>query len=325
MKAASLPSGDPEIAVVIPTYQRVDRLPMLLKGLAEQSMSSSRYEVVVVDDCSTMDVAAAIESLSHQLPYTLRVLRTPKNGGPAAARNLGWRSTTAPLLAFLDDDCSPSAGWLEAGLEDLKKNPATGVIQGRTLPSVDIDFRRMNDWYVWRIVEQSEPEFMACNIFYRREAFEATGGFDEAIAWWGEDTAAGWKVLKAGWGRGFSAGAVATHTVERRGWRWFVRNGLCERNLIGLGVEYPDYRAEKYWRPWAYRREDVAFVAALSGAAIGLRWRPALLLALPYLWWRRPSARHLSFFRLCLQIPVVDAARVLGHLRGSLEHQVFVL
>jgi glycosyltransferase involved in cell wall biosynthesis len=315
----------PEIAVVIPTYQRVERLPALLRKLADQSLSPDRFEVIVVDDCSSIDVAAALDPLTHEVPYRLQILRMPRNGGPAAARNVGWRSSSAPLLAFLDDDCTPSVGWLEAGLDALTKQPEVGVMQGCTLPAVAINFRRMNDWYVWRIVEKSEPEFMACNIFYRRKAFEVTGGFDEVIGWWGEDTAAAWKVLEAGWDRGYSADAVATHTVERRGWDWFVRNGLCERNLIRLGVEHPDYREEKYWRPWAYRKEDVAFVAALIGATLAIRTRPALLLALPYLWWRRPSARHLSFFRLCLQIPVVDGARVVGHLRGSLEHRVFVL
>jgi hypothetical protein len=45
----------------------------------------------------------------------------------------------------------------------------------------------------------------------------------------------------------------------------------------------------------------------------------------PYLWWRRPSVRHLSFFRLCLQIPAVDAARVAGHIWGSVAHRAFVV
>ncbi len=310
---------------MIPTYERLERLPALLRNLAEQSLSSALFEVVVVDDCSSGDVTGALASLMPHLPYKLQLLRTPKNGGPAAARNLGWKSTTAPVLAFLDDDCMPSAGWLEAGLVAMKNEPNAGVIQGRTLAPAGLDFRRMNDWYVWRVVEQSDPEFMACNIFYRRQVFELTAGFDEEIAWWGEDTAAGWKVLEAGWDRGFAFDAMVTHEVERRGWGWFVRNGLCERNMIRLGVEHPGYRKEMYWRSWAYRKEDVAFLAALLGAFLAWRMRPALLLALPYLWLRHPSIRHLNFFRLCFQVPVVDAARVIGHLEGSLANRVLVL
>jgi GT2 family glycosyltransferase len=317
----------PEIAVVVPTYGRADRLPGLLDALAAQTLESARFEVVVVDDCSPDGSFDIAKGLAPTLPYRVQVLSTPTNRGPAAARNLGWQATTAPLLAFLDDDCTPSAGWLEAGLDALRDQPAAGVIQGRTVAPDGVDVTGLTDWYIWRIVERPEPEFMACNIFYRRSAFEVTGGFNEEIGWWGEDTAAAWRVLEAGWDRGFALGAVATHPVERRGWAFFVRNGLAERNMVRLGVEHPGYREEMFWKPWAYRKEDAAFVAAVAGvgAALGLRVRPALLLALPYLWWRRPSLRHLSFFRLCLQVPAVDAARVAGHLRGSLDHRVFVL
>jgi len=98
-----------------------------------------------------------------------------------------------------------------------------------------------------------------------------------------------------------------------------------EANFVRMGTEFPGFRREAFWRPWAFRREDPALLAALLGVAIGLRFRPALVLAIPYLVLRRPSPRRLSFFRLCLQIPILDAARVLGHIRGSLEYGTLVL
>jgi hypothetical protein len=113
--------------------------------------------------------------------------------------------------------------------------------------------------------------------------------------------------------------------VEQRGWRFFVRNGWRESNMVSLAVTHPGYRAETYWRPWAYRPDGPELLAALVGLSLARRHRIAVLLALPYLWRRRPSVRHLSFFRLCLQVPVVDAARVAGHLRGSIENRTFVL
>ena len=33
----------------------------------------------------------------------------------------------------------------------------------------------------------------------------------------------------------------------------------------------------------------------------------------------------MSFFRLCVQIPLLDAARVAAHVRGSLENRTLVL
>ena len=64
---------------------------------------------------------------------------------------------------------------------------------------------------------------------------------------------------------------------------------------------------------------------ALIGVAASPRFRPALLLALPYIWWRVPPIGHPRFVRLCLEIPVVDAARTMGHLRGAVAHRVLVI
>jgi GT2 family glycosyltransferase len=320
----------PEISVVIPTYNRSDRIVALLETLRQQTVAPERYEVVVVDDCSTDGTFEAITALAPSLPFALHLVRTPANQGqPAAARNLGWKEATTPLLAYLDDDVTPVPGWLDAGLAALHSQPKAGVIQGRTHVPDHVDLTHVAygppNWEVLHMIEGPTPYFESCNIFFRRQVMEETGGFDESISYWGEDTAAGWRVLQAGWERGFAYEAEVTHPVDERGWGWFMRKAVLERNFVLLGVEYPGFREDAFWRPWAFRREGAALVLAVVGAAVGLRFRPALLLALPYLWWRRPSLRHPSFFRLCVQIPALDAARVAAHLRGSVDHKVFVL
>jgi GT2 family glycosyltransferase len=315
----------PEIAVVIPTYQRGELLAPLLRRLGEQTLAAGRFEVVVVDDCSTVDSVAVVEALASEVPYRLRAIRTPVNSGPAVARNLGWHQSTAPLVAFLDDDCDPYPEWLEAGLAAFKEQPESGVIQGKTDVPEGVSLPRWSDWFIWRVILGPTPFFEGCNIFYRREALEKTGGFDEEIAYHGEDSAAGWRVVEAGYGRGFSSEAAVSHPMERRGIGWHIEMGRFESRVVECAAKHPGYRREAFWRPWAYRREDPAFVAALLGLALAIRFRPALLLALPYLWWQRPSVRNISFFRMCFQIPVVDAVRVAAHVRGSLQNGIFIL
>lgn len=312
-------------SVVIPTFRRPDRLAGLIAALEAQTAPPDCFEVVVVDDCSGDDTAATVARLAERSPLPLRCLSTAANGGPAVARNVGWRSSKAPLLAFVDDDCLPAPGWLAGGITALVGDERLGVVQGRTTAPAGFDPWGHDDWLLWRIVDGPGPFFEGCNIFYRRPALEGAGGFDEDIAWWGEDSALGWTVIDQGWSRGFASEAVAVHEVERRGWWWHVRNGLAERNVVRLAAEHPGYRAEAFWRPWAFRREDAAFVVAALGVATAVRWRPAALVALPYLWWRRPSVRKRSFWRLCLQVPSVDLARTIGHLRGALRHRVMVI
>lgn len=332
-----MPSG-PAVSVVIPTHNRPARCAALLRRLAAQTVGADRFEVVVVDDCSTDDTAAVLAALVADVPYRLVALRTAANGGPAAARNLGWRAASAPLVAFIDDDCLPEAGWLAAGIAAFDADPALGVAQGRTRAPDGVDVAKLQGWYVWRVIPQATPYFDACNIFYRRAALERTGGFDEQIGWWatrpgvgstpvawGEDSAAGWAVVEAGWGRGFVHGAVVIHDVEARGWWWHVKQGYLDRIIVALGVQHPGYRAEAFWRPWAYRREDVAFLAAVAGTAVALRWRPAAVAVLPYVWWRRPSIRRPRFVQVLVGNLAVDSARAVGQLHGAVRYRTFVV
>lgn len=315
----------PEISVVIPTFERPHRCAAVLRALAGQTLAPTRFEVLAVDDCSGDDTSAVLAAMTGELRYRLRILRTPANGGPATARNVGWRAASAPLLAFLDDDCRPEPGWLGAGLAALHADPAMGVIQGCTRAPDGVDVSQLQGWYLWRVIPAATPYFDACNIFYRRAALDRAGGFDEDIGWWGEDTAAGWGVVEAGWRRGFASAAVAVHDVELRGWWWYVRHGYLDRNIVRLATEHPGYRREAFWRPWAYRRDDAAFLAAVAGGLAALRWRPAALAALPYLWWRRPSVRRPGFVPMCWQIVAVDAARAAGQLSGAVKYRTLVV
>lgn len=60
-------------------------------------------EVVLIDDASRDGTAKAARSADDGTGR-LRVLRAPRNLGPAAARNLGLANSSAPLVAVLDSD-----------------------------------------------------------------------------------------------------------------------------------------------------------------------------------------------------------------------------
>lgn len=315
------------MSVVVPTYRRPGPLGACLAALGHQTIGPASFEVVVVDDSSGDDTPHVVAAIAERSDFPLRLItRQGANRGPAVARNLGWRAARGDVVAFIDDDCQPDPGWLEAGLAAFRGADGVGVVQGRTQAPEGVDVGGLTDWYTWQIIYGPTHHFEACNVFYRRRALEASGGFDEQIPWpWGEDAELGWKVLAAGWDRGFATAAVVTHPVERRGFRWYVRTGLRETTVVKVAATYPAFRRAAFWRPWAYRREGAAFVAAVLGGAASLRWRPAMVAALPYLWWRRPSLRQPHFLRLCLQTPLVDAARCAGMVRGAIRHQTFVV
>lgn len=310
---------------MIPTYRRPARAARLIRALERQTLAADRFDVVLVDDCSAPDAVERLHDEIGATPLALRLEQTRVNGGPAVARNLGWRSSAAPLLAFVDDDCVPEPEWLAAGLAALHAPDRPGVVQGRTRVPDGVDVAALPRWSLWREIPDPGPFYEGCNIFYRREALEAAGGFDEGIAWWGEDTALGWRVVEAGWPSGWAGDAVVVHDVEARGFRWHLEQGWNERNVVALAARHPGYRAGAFWRPWAFRRNDALFALAAAGAAVALRRPVALAATLPYLYAARPSIRREEFVRTGAEIVAVDAARFAGHVVGALRHRILVV
>lgn len=98
------------VSVVVPTRDRPEALRACLAALADQSPPPA--QVVVVDDASRDGAAIRrVATAAHGLRIRLVV---GQGRGPAAARNLGARSATSPVVAFTDDDCRPDPGWLAA-------------------------------------------------------------------------------------------------------------------------------------------------------------------------------------------------------------------
>src|SRR4051794_8654152 len=85
------------VAVIIPTFNYARFVGRAVQSVLDQTFPPA--EVIVVDDGSTDATAGVLESFGSRIT----VLRQ-QNRGVAAARNLGVRHSTAPLLAFLDAD-----------------------------------------------------------------------------------------------------------------------------------------------------------------------------------------------------------------------------
>jgi len=116
----------PEVAVVIPVRNDAEGLAATLTALSDSAA------IVVVDDASA-DANAA--SPGGTRPGTT-LLRRSVRGGPAAARNDGWRATGAPFVAFVDANCEPESGWLDVLLPHFA-DPQVAAVAPRILPPPD--------------------------------------------------------------------------------------------------------------------------------------------------------------------------------------------
>jgi glycosyltransferase involved in cell wall biosynthesis len=110
-----------DVSVVVCTRNRPETLAAALEAIEHQTLQRERYEVIVVDDGSTDDTAAVARAAGAQ------VIRFPEHRGVAAARNEGFRSAQAPIVAFTDDDCVPAREWLEELLKAFRDRSVDGV------------------------------------------------------------------------------------------------------------------------------------------------------------------------------------------------------
>ena len=98
--------------------------------------------------------------------------------GPAAARNVGWRSSDAPWIVFLDDDVVPTDTWLVDLDSDLMSAPLDVVaVQGRVTVPLPAD-RRPTDWER-NVTGLETARWITADMAVRRSALEKVGGFDE--------------------------------------------------------------------------------------------------------------------------------------------------
>ncbi len=179
-------SPAPQISVVIPTYNSGALLRQTLDSVLDQTVAP--LEIIVVDDGSTDGTPDWIES-----NYGARVrLIRQRNGGVAAARNMGWRAARGGWVAFLDHDDVWHADKLERLLSAA--TPTTGVVYsrwrevdecGEPLPDA-VQLTKQKWWrgasgsifgwlFGWRcpIISMSVP-------IVRRELLEQIGGFDSS-------------------------------------------------------------------------------------------------------------------------------------------------
>jgi glycosyltransferase involved in cell wall biosynthesis len=315
----------PEVAVVVSTYRRVALLPRLVAALEAQTLEPHRFEVIVVDNGSDDGTWEQLTALATRSPAQLRPLRIEVNDGPAPARNLGWRSARAPLVAFTDDDCVPRPDWLAQAVASAQATPDLGVLQGAVLrPTGPYEYGPRT---VYRETLAPSPYFEGCNVVFPKAVLERTGGFDESFGFSGEDTAAGWAAIEDGGRWLFDETCAVTHDIVERPLKWHLMMAWREGNLVDVAVRHPGLRAQGFWRPWAHRPWNVAVAVGVAGTVVSPRWRPALLAWLPWLWLRRPPVHEgpreaaSATGRWLLNDVVVLA----GMIRASIRNRTLVL
>lgn len=319
-------------AVVVATHNRSERLGRLIRAL-EAQVGAPPFEMVIVDDASTDDTANVLQSAAHTTSVPLTVRRLPTNCGPATARNVGWRSTQANVVAFTDDDCVPTEEWLGELVRALEQ---ADIVQGRTEPD---PAQRSNFGPFSRTmrVVSEDGYYQTCNIAYRRSWLERLGGFDEAFRHpVGEDTDLAWRAKEDGAISTFVESAVVRHDVRPSRlraqlsdtWRW---------HTVPLAVRRHPGLREKFSSRYFWRRTHAPTLAAAVGIGLvltqprrGWTWLLATTLMAPYVRIRThtqplPTTGARDRIALLPAAFTADLAEVGVLLIGSIRYRTLVL
>jgi glycosyltransferase involved in cell wall biosynthesis len=114
----------PSLSVVVPNYNHAKYLPNCLAAIANQSVPAK--EIIVVDDASTDNSVAVLETLARQYP-TLRLYRNEVNLGFMGAVNRGLDFATGDFVTIPAADDQVMPGLFEKSLHLLAEHPQAGL------------------------------------------------------------------------------------------------------------------------------------------------------------------------------------------------------
>lgn len=168
---------DIKISIVISAYNRPAPLKEAVESALRQTYANT--EIIVVDDCSPVDLQAVLAPVGDRIIYH----RNAQRSGPSAARNVGVRLASGQYVAFLDDDDIWLPNKLEAQLAAMGDQDAS-VTGFSVLETGRVIVRPVTRIYTAMLLYGNK--FAGTTGFMAKRPRLLAEPFDEALSW-GED------------------------------------------------------------------------------------------------------------------------------------------
>jgi len=199
-----------EISIIIPVFNQLHFTQACLASL-QAHQGTERFEVIVVDDCSTDGTAEAVS----RMPGVV-YLRNETNSGFIISCNRGAEAARGKYVVFLNNDTLVTDGWLTALIDTFAEEPRAGIVgskliypDGRLQEAGGIIWRDASGWNYGKSDDPAKPEYnylrevdycSAAALMIPKTLFHGVGGFDSRYApAYYEDTDLAFKVHQAGY------------------------------------------------------------------------------------------------------------------------------
>jgi GT2 family glycosyltransferase len=269
-------------SVLIVAYNSGAVLPACLQSLSVQTYPADLFEVLILDNASTVPVV-------HAPIPNVRVIRSEKNLGFAGGNNALVPHARYDTLSLLNPDTEADPFWLEELARCVEENPgcaiasklvmldaptklnSTGLFLLNDGRGADRGFRQPDDGRY----EAGGDVFAGCGAAL---ALPNTGGpiFDDSLFLYSEDLELGWRRQKQGLRTVFCPRAAVLHAVgaaDHSPTYWYY----SERNRARVAVMHGDFRLVVSATVGIILRALRAIVLALvRHPTTKYRWRNAL-------------------------------------------------
>ncbi len=253
-------------SVVVPALPGDRNVPGCLQGLQRQTVRDGLQIVLSLDGEGGSPAAGRADLVVQG-----------RHGGPAAARNRGWRASSGRVILFTDADCIPEPDWAERLLEALARggDAAKGVYSHggnrivQRLAQVEFEER-----YALLRGRDSIDMVDTYSAVFRREALEKVEGFDEDFPVPDhEDVDLSYRLAEAGLRMVFAPGARVAHT-HSESWAAYARLKFSRgRWRARVLRRFPSRAAGDSYTPLAMRAQ-ILMAALLPAAAIAAAVAP---------------------------------------------------
>ena len=316
-----------EIDIVICTYNRAARLDAVLATLEQQVCEDQvTWRVLVVDNASTDDTAQVVSARSSKksLPGLRRVFE-PRQG-LTFARQRGAHETSAPWIAYVDDDNFLAPTWLSAVGRAIRLHPDAGGIGGKVVLDWEVPPPPYLKEFGFCYAEQDHGEadcvagsLAGAGMVLRRSALIESGWLDRPLVAdrvgkslvSGGDVELAQRVRAAGYELWFAPDAVLKHRIpasrtSRRYLFRIIRELGASAALISALTWPGDWGS---WQSMAHERRRHWYRIASRGLKYALRHPRTLT---PALAWAYHALGYARGVRHCEALAETQRAALLG-------------
>jgi len=215
-------AAEPRVSIIIPVHNHFAHTYHCLAALAAHGAPCG-WEVIVVDDASSDETAAALAQIAG-----IRVVRNRRNLGFVETCNRGAGVARGEIVVFLNNDTQVQPGWLAPVLALFDERACAGIVgsrlvypDGRQQEAGGIVFGDGSAWNYGHLDDPHKPEFCyvravdyvsGAALAIRRTLFEGLGGFGQAFApGYYEDADLAFRVREAGFEVWYHPHSVVVH------------------------------------------------------------------------------------------------------------------